>query len=138
MLNLISNAIKNTAPGGGIDVYFQEEESVCRVTVADNGQGISPELLPCVFEKFRTEATAMSGRQGGTGLGLSLVKTLVQLHGGWITAESEPGKGSRFSFTIAKNLLPIDDGGSPTRGGRLEAQRLNLAAHVKMELSNLK
>lgn len=138
VLNLISNAIKNTAPGGGIDVYFQEEESVCRVTVADNGQGISPELLPCVFEKFRTEATAMSGRQGGTGLGLSLVKTLVQLHGGWITAESEPGKGSRFSFTIAKNLLPIDDGGSPARGGCLEAQRLNLAAHVKMELSNLK
>ena len=92
--NLLSNAIKFTPQGGTVSVKIQQDGGRVRVTVADTGEGIAPEFLPHVFERFRQEQT---GRAKGLGLGLAIVKHLVEEHGGTVSAESDGrGKGARF------------------------------------------
>jgi len=98
VFNLLSNAVKFTPTGGRVDVSARLEDGRVEVAVADTGPGIAAEDLGKIFEEFEQ---ASDGRQAeGTGLGLPLSRKLVELHGGRLWAESEPGRGSTFRFTI--------------------------------------
>jgi len=98
--NLLSNAIKFTPDHGRVDIELERQDSQVVIRVTDTGQGIGEEFLPYVFERFRQADGASTRRHKGLGLGLALVKHLVELHGGKIWVESEVGKGSTFSFTL--------------------------------------
>ena len=102
MLNLLSNAVKFTQDGGRVDVRARLEGEALEVAVHDNGIGIAPEDQAAVFEEFRQVGRHYTNKQEGTGLGLSLTKRFVELHGGRLWLQSEPGKGSTFSFTIPR------------------------------------
>ena len=111
--NLLSNAVKFTPSGGAIEVEIPDEPGPPRLTVKDNGQGIAKEFLPHVFERFRQANSSTSRSEGGLGLGLALVRQLVELHGGRITAESDGlGKGSEFTVTFPQ---PKDDAAAAKR-----------------------
>lgn len=99
LINLISNAVKFTESGSVICRVKQENEGVC-ISVIDTGVGITPEDQPKVFEKFRQVGDTLTDKPKGTGLGLPICKQIVDHHGGRIWVESEPGKGSTFSFII--------------------------------------
>jgi signal transduction histidine kinase/ActR/RegA family two-component response regulator len=101
--NLLSNAVKFAPTGGRVEIKLVRADSHFEIIVADNGQGIRPEFLPYVFERFRQEDGGMSRRQGGLGLGLSIARHIVELHGGTVHAASE-GLGKGATFTVA---LPI-------------------------------
>jgi CheY-like chemotaxis protein len=105
--NLLNNAAKYTEPHGVISVsaFPSDEEAV--LTVRDNGVGISPELLPHVFDPFVQSKEGPGNAQGGLGIGLTLVKTLVELHGGTVQAASE-GVGTGSRFTIRLPRLPSE------------------------------
>jgi len=100
LLNLLSNAVKFTQDGGRIDVQARREDSNALISVRDTGVGIAAADQAAVFEEFRQVGTDATRKHEGTGLGLTLTKKLVELHGGKIWLESEPGKGSTFTFTI--------------------------------------
>ncbi len=102
--NLLSNAVKFTPGGGCIDVASSQVNGEVQVSVTDTGPGIAPEDHERIFEEFQQTDVGVDQREG-TGLGLALSKRLVELHGGRIWVESEPGQGSRFVFT-----LPIEQG----------------------------
>lgn len=110
--NLLSNAIKFSPRGAEVRVTMRDEPDGLRVVVADQGQGISPEFLPYLFDRF-TQSDAGSNRQrGGLGLGLSIVKQLVEAHGGTISAHSEgPGRGARFEVWLPVDGAPTSDAG---------------------------
>jgi signal transduction histidine kinase len=91
--NLLSNAIKFTPEGGRVEVRLGRCDSQVEITISDTGQGIDPELLLHVFDRFRQCDSSSRRRHGGLGLGLSIVRQLVELHGGTVTAES-PGAGA--------------------------------------------
>jgi PAS domain S-box-containing protein len=97
--NLLNNAVKFTPTDGQIDVVLSEDSGEARLVVQDSGQGISPEFLPHVFEIFRQGDASSVRRQGGMGIGLALVKQLVELHSGRIVAESA-GVGGGAQFTV--------------------------------------
>jgi PAS domain S-box-containing protein len=97
--NLLSNSIKFTQRGGVVAVKLACVDSTVRLTVADTGEGISPEFLPYVFDRFRQAEGSISRKQGGLGLGLAVVRHLVELHGGSISAESG-GLGHGSVFTV--------------------------------------
>jgi len=101
--NLLTNAIKFTPPGGRVDLFIESSNDHIEVRIVDSGQGISPELLPHVFERFRQAAGATMQRHTGLGLGLAIVRQLVELHGGSVRAASE-GEGHGATFTVC---LPI-------------------------------
>jgi PAS domain S-box-containing protein len=101
--NLLSNAIKFTPRGGKVQVVLERVNSYLELSVADTGEGIAPEFLPHVFERFRQADASTTRTHSGLGLGLSIVKHLVELHGGTVRAES-PGKGHGSTFTVA---LPL-------------------------------
>ena len=95
--NLLSNAIKFTQRGGSVNIDLRCVEGTARLTVSDTGEGISAEFLPYVFDRFRQAEGSISRKQGGLGLGLAVVRHLVELHGGTISAESDGiGHGSVF------------------------------------------
>jgi GAF domain-containing protein/HAMP domain-containing protein len=100
LVNLLSNAVKFTPDGGRIDVKARREEDNVVIAVHDTGIGIAPDDQAAVFEEFRQVGRDYTNKQEGTGLGLALTKKFVELHGGRIWLESEPGKGSTFTFTI--------------------------------------
>jgi two-component system CheB/CheR fusion protein len=101
--NLLNNAIKFTPPGGTVTVSLMRQESQARISISDTGQGIAPEFLPQIFDRF-TQADSTSTRTfGGLGLGLAIVRDLVSLHGGTVRAES-PGKGKGTTFIV---LFPL-------------------------------
>lgn len=101
--NLLSNAIKFTPNGGKVVVTVARINSHVEIAVADNGRGIAPDFLPHVFDRFRQADASTTRQYGGLGIGLSLVKQLVELHGGTVRAES-PGLGQGATFTLK---LPI-------------------------------
>jgi CheY-like chemotaxis protein/anti-sigma regulatory factor (Ser/Thr protein kinase) len=101
--NLLSNAVKFTDPGGTITIRLRAERSRVRLMIADTGQGIEPEFLPHVFERFKQADPSAARRHGGLGLGLALVRELVELHGGTVHAASE-GRGRGSTFTVE---LPV-------------------------------
>lgn len=99
--NLLSNAVKFTPQGGKISVRVEQDGSDARVTVADTGQGIEPEFLPRVFDRFRQADSSTTRSFGGLGLGLAIVRHLVELHGGTVSAHSEGAKkGATFAATF--------------------------------------
>ncbi|MCU0686265.1 MAG: response regulator [Polyangiaceae bacterium] len=99
--NLLSNAVKFTPAGGRIDVRLERVGTVTQLTVSDSGQGISAEFLPYVFDRFRQANGSSSRRHSGLGLGLALVRSLIELHGGTVRVESEgEGRGSLFTITL--------------------------------------
>ena len=100
MLNLLSNAVKSTPQGGKITVRARRAEGGIEVSVSDTGVGIAKEDHERVFEEFRQAGRDRLKKAEGTGLGLALTRKFVELHGGKITLESEPGKGSTFTFTL--------------------------------------
>ncbi|MBP8294566.1 MAG: GAF domain-containing protein [Burkholderiales bacterium] len=100
LLNLLSNAVKFTPDGGRIDIAARREANDIVVAVHDTGIGIAPEDQAAVFEEFRQVGRSYTNKQEGTGLGLALTRRFVELHGGRIWLESEPGRGSTFTFTI--------------------------------------
>ena len=100
MGNLLENAISHTPQGGSVTVSAERIGDVARVTVADTGEGISADDLPQVFERFYRVDPSRARTTGGAGLGLTIVKQLVEAHGGVIRAESTQGKGSRFIFDL--------------------------------------
>jgi signal transduction histidine kinase len=102
--NLLANAIKFTTEGGRIEVGVERAGTVARVRVTDTGQGISPDFLPFIFERFRQADTTSTRKQKGLGLGLAIARHIVELHGGTIEAAS-PGEGRGSTFTVTLPLL---------------------------------
>ena len=100
LLNLLSNAVKFTPEGGRIDVDAALTRDAVEVSVSDTGVGIAPENQEAIFEEFRQVGTDASKKREGTGLGLTLTKKFVELHGGRIWVQSTVGKGSTFTFTL--------------------------------------
>ncbi len=99
VLNLLTNAIKFTDAGGAVDVRVEPDGDHVQIAVRDTGQGIDPELLPFVFDRFRQADSTSTRRQGGLGIGLALVKNLTELHGGTVAVES-PGAGHGAIFRL--------------------------------------
>src|SRR5262249_50985989 len=97
--NLLSNAIKFTPGGGHVEVVLRRSGAGVEIVVRDTGQGIGPDLLPYGFDRFKQGDSTVSRRYGGLGLGLALVKHLVELHGGSVAVES-PGEGEGATFTV--------------------------------------
>ena len=110
MFNIMSNAVKYTPEGGSIDIYFSEEPSQREgwadftTVVKDTGIGISKEFLPHIFDSFTRERSVTDSKIVGTGLGMGIVKRLIDLMGGTITVESELGKGTTVSFTVSHRI----------------------------------
>ena len=98
--NLVKNALQFTEPGGHVTVRAQEDAGYYKVTVTDSGIGIPARDLPRVFERFFQVETHLTRRYGGMGLGLAVAKSMIELHGGRIWAESREGKGSTFTFLL--------------------------------------
>jgi signal transduction histidine kinase len=108
--NLVDNALKFTPKGGRVQVRLTREKDAAQIEVADTGAGMSPEFLPHAFDRFRQGEPSLDRAHGGLGLGLSIVRGLVELHGGTVRAASDgPGRGSTFVVT-----LPLS-GGRPAR-----------------------
>ncbi|MBD2490629.1 PAS domain S-box protein [Aulosira sp. FACHB-615] len=125
LINLISNAVKFTQTGTVTCRVQQQHEGVC-ISIIDTGIGIAPEDQPKVFEKFRQVGDTLTDKPKGTGLGLPICKQIVEHHGGKIWVESEPGKGSTFSF-----LIPIYTKDDQNNGQiNLEALVKQLKEHV--------
>jgi signal transduction histidine kinase len=104
--NLLSNAIKFTPKGGRVQVRLQREPSFVEIAVADNGQGIDARFLPHVFERFRQGDPSFTRRTGGLGLGLAIVRSLVELHGGEVSVHSD-GVGQGATFVVRLPMAPL-------------------------------
>jgi signal transduction histidine kinase len=100
LLNLLSNAVKFTPEGGRISLKASYTDDAVEIAVTDTGVGIAPEDQAAIFEEFRQVGTDERRKQEGTGLGLTLAKKFIELHSGRIWVESEPGRGSTFTFTL--------------------------------------
>jgi signal transduction histidine kinase/DNA-binding response OmpR family regulator len=107
LTNLISNAIKFSPAGAPVTVSVTHDGSVATVRVTDQGEGIRREDMPKLFKKFSQLDSKSTRKAGGTGLGLAISRGLIEAHGGAIWAESEPGQGSTFAFTLP--LIPQTD-----------------------------
>jgi CheY-like chemotaxis protein len=104
--NLFSNALKFTPPAGNVSIRLQRLGSDTMISVTDTGQGIRPDFLPYVFDRFRQAESSTTRQQGGLGLGLSIVQHLVELHGGTVIADSK-GEGQGATFTVTLPLLKL-------------------------------
>jgi two-component system heavy metal sensor histidine kinase CusS len=98
--NLVSNSLAHTISGGKITLQLMQSDAEVRVEVVDTGEGISPEHLPYLFDRFYRADRARSAGGGRVGLGLSIVKGIVELHGGTVSVKSEPGQGTTISLTF--------------------------------------
>ncbi|HEX8635550.1 MAG TPA: PAS domain S-box protein [Pyrinomonadaceae bacterium] len=138
MWNLLANAVKFTPAGGEVIVRVERAGAHVRVAVADTGQGISRDFLPFVFDRFRQADGTITRAHGGLGLGLAIVRHLIEIHGGTVTVESE-GEGRGATFTIE---LPVADGDrdDATEAQKLSASLAEVAATVgsASELVNLR
>jgi len=121
--NLLSNAVKFTAPGGVVDVRLVRHETSARLIVSDTGEGMDPAVLSRIFDPFEQGDTSTTRRHQGLGLGLAIVRQLVELHGGSIRADSE-GKGQGATFTVDLPVLAVRGRGEGAGDGRLPATRL--------------
>ena len=100
LMNLLGNAVKFTPENGEIALSCEQEGAFLRCSVRDTGVGIPPEDLPRIFDKFHQVRMKRATKTKGTGLGLTIVKLLVEAHGGFVWAESTPGQGATFAFTV--------------------------------------
>jgi len=108
ILNLLTNAVKFTPPGGRVKVRLGRVNSTARITVSDTGSGIRPEFLPFAFDRFRQGDSSSTRVHGGLGLGLAIVRDLVEMHGGTVRAESR-GEDQGATFVIDLPLLQMDE-----------------------------
>ena len=108
LINLLTNAVKFSYPNGWVEVVVRRDTNGIMVTVKDSGMGVAAADHAAIFEEFRQLKSNGSAKLEGTGLGLSLAKSLVELHGGRIWVESELGKGAAFSFTLPDGVLAAD------------------------------
>lgn len=118
--NLIANSVKFTPCGGRIGVRLDPGGTTARIVVEDTGCGISPALLPHVFDRFRQGENGTTRRQGGLGLGLAIVRHLVELHGGSVTAESR-GEGRGAMFTVTLPVVDAEPGAALAASERAAA-----------------
>jgi PAS domain S-box-containing protein len=125
--NLLSNAIKFTPGGGRVTVTLEQRPAEARIVVADTGDGISPMFLPYVFDRFRQAEASSTRTYGGLGLGLAIVRHLVELHGGTVHAESA-GLGQGTTFTV---MLPVRAGRAAVAGEPVAPRMLSPAAHAQ-------
>ncbi|BAY23674.1 multi-sensor hybrid histidine kinase [Calothrix sp. NIES-2100] len=123
MWNLLSNAVKFTPAGGRVEVRLSQVENQAQITVSDTGKGISPDFLPYVFDYFRQADSASTRKFGGLGLGLAIVRHLVELHGGMIQADSQ-GEGLGATFTLKLPLMATQP--SINSDSQVSASSLNL------------
>ena len=105
LLNLLSNAVKFTPEGGRITITANKTDNGAEISVSDTGIGIPPDEQPTIFEEFRQVGGDYAHKKEGTGLGLTLAKKFVELHGGKIWVESELGKGATFTFTLPERAV---------------------------------
>jgi len=131
LTNLLSNAVKFTPGGGTIEVRLRRDGDAARLTIADSGIGIAPEILPHVFDRFRQADSSTTRTHGGLGLGLALVRYLVEAHGGSVRADSG-GAGRGATFVVE---LPLRASGPTTRstGQRLPTPVLTGARVLVVE-----
>lgn len=123
--NLLTNAAKYTADGGHIRVVATRDDGTAIIRVEDDGVGIDPTMLPHVFEPFVQVARSVDRSAGGLGVGLTLVRRLAELHGGSVSAESEPGRGSVFVIRLAAvDAPPSDDVPVPVAARRGTSKRV--------------
>jgi signal transduction histidine kinase/ActR/RegA family two-component response regulator len=108
--NLLTNAIKFTPHAGRVEVALRESGGQVEISVSDNGQGIKPEFLPFVFDRFRQSDASTTRRHGGLGLGLSIVKSLVELHGGTVDVQSS-GEAQGSTFLVRLPIAPMQGQG---------------------------
>ena len=113
--NLVKNALQFTEPGGHVTISVEKETGYYKIAVMDDGIGIPARDLPRVFERFFQVETHLTRRYGGMGLGLAVAKAMIELHGGRIWAESQEGKGSKFTF-----LVPTTQHSPPASGPFVE------------------
>lgn len=126
--NLVSNAVKFTAPAGRVRVRLEKVESHVEIAVSDTGKGIAPEFLPFIFDRFRQADQTTTRRQGGLGLGLSIVRQLVEMHGGTIQAESA-GEGKGAEFIVKLPIASVFSDGveqDPPRGQRSKVEGIQI------------
>jgi signal transduction histidine kinase len=107
LLNLVTNAIKYTPAGGAVGVGLSEEDGAVVMTVRDSGIGIAPGDLPHIFDRFwrADPARSRTGERPGTGLGLAITKWIAEAHGGSITVQSRPGRGTMFTVRLPKRSV---------------------------------
>lgn len=98
--NLVSNAIRHTPPGGSVNIVARRNDDVISVSVQDSGDGILPDDIPHIFDRFYRGDKSRNRESGGAGLGLAIAKGIIEAHAGNIAVTSQPGKGSTFTFTI--------------------------------------
>jgi CheY-like chemotaxis protein len=135
--NLLTNAIKFTPEGGRVDVFVEASKEYVEVRIVDSGEGISPKFLPYVFDRFRQADGATTRRHAGLGLGLAIVRQLVELHGGTVHAESE-GEGHGATFRVR---LPIANAAATSEGTVVHAAAAvtaSLALPASCLLENLR
>jgi CheY-like chemotaxis protein len=114
--NLLSNAIKFTPPGGSIEVGVERTSSHVRIRVSDTGKGISPDFLAHVFDRFRQADSSTTRSHGGLGIGLAIVRHIVEMHGGAVSAASAgPGLGATFVVSLPALDRPLLEAASPER-----------------------
>ncbi|AKL93988.1 signal transduction histidine-protein kinase BaeS [Clostridium aceticum] len=107
LINVLSNALKFTNPGGSVNVDLVKEKGMIKITIDDTGIGIDGNEIPYIFERFYRSDESRSRKTGGAGIGLTITKNLIEAHGGKITVESEKGKGSKFSIILPKENRSI-------------------------------
>ncbi|MEP7125388.1 MAG: ATP-binding protein [Byssovorax sp.] len=132
--NLLSNAVKFTPKGGKVDVLLERVNSHVEIAVHDSGTGIDPSFLPHVFERFRQADASITRSAGGLGLGLSIAKQLVELHGGSIRVES-PGEGQGATFVVSLPLQALREAPSRQHPTGVKARP---AAPIEIDLSGIK
>lgn len=106
--NLLSNAVKFTPTGGKIEVRLESDSAEAQIIVSDTGKGISADFLPYVFDRFRQSDSSLTRSYGGLGIGLAIVRYLVELHGGTVGVESQgEGQGATFTVSLPIHSLPM-------------------------------
>ena len=128
LVNLLNNAAKYTDQGGRIDLIASREGELAVIRVRDTGIGIEPELMPRLFEPFTQSPYSVGRSRGGLGIGLSLVRRLIELHGGTIEARSEVGVGSEFTIKLpaCDSAEALDDGVQPAPSAHSQARCLRV------------
>lgn len=106
LVNVVANALKFTSEGG-VTITIDSPDGEAEIAVADTGIGIKAEALPRIFERFNQGDGSVTRRYGGTGIGLAYAKEIVELHGGRLSVESTPGKGSRFAVRLRRGALAL-------------------------------
>jgi PAS domain S-box-containing protein len=134
--NLLSNAIKFTPKGGRVQVLLERVDSHVEVSVIDTGEGISPEFLPYIFNRFQQADASTTRRHGGLGLGLAIVKQLVELHGGSVRVKSSGiGKGATFIVSLPVTVLhPLQE---PWERGHPQSEPRDLPSIPTISLDNV-